>query len=123
MVARLSLERHTVDAVLRGKGLQLAVAVLGAGEAVEGMACQQQLDDRAPRVDHPGAAGLHLHALLNGERAGGDEGRLALHLDDAHATRAAGEELLDVAERGDLFPAAWRASRIDVPAPPVSSCY
>ena len=79
------------------------------------MACQEELGDRPPGVDHPGAVGRDLHAFFHGEGAGGNEGGLALHLHDAHAAGAAWEQLFDVTEGGDLLPAACAASRIQVP--------
>ena len=72
------------------------------------MACQQELRDGAPRVDHPRAARLDLHPFLDGEGAGGGEVRLSLDLHHAHAAGAAGEQLLDVAEGGDLLPRRLR---------------
>jgi hypothetical protein len=108
VVPGLALEGHAVDPVLRGQGLQLAVTVLRAGEAVERMAGKEELNDDPPGVDDPGAPRLDLHALLYGERAGRGEVGLALDLHHAYAARAAGEQLLDMAQGGNTLSGGLR---------------
>ena len=58
VVAGLALEGHLLDVVLRRQALQLAVQVAVAGQAVEGVAGQQQLDDGLAGVQDPRAAGV-----------------------------------------------------------------
>ena len=82
--------------------LQLAVAVGGAGQAVQRMVADVEFHDPAPQLGDAIGLGVDLHAVLGGRRAGRGRSTAAVDLDQAQAAGAEGFERVGGAELGNL---------------------
>ena len=91
IVALFTLERDVADAEVLGQALELAVAALGAGQAVGRVVAEDQFDHSTTGVDDAGAVGQHFHAFhaVGGASRGQVTTRTAVevfhHFDDANA--------------------------------------
>ena len=92
---------HLAQADHAGHGLQLAVAVGGAGQAVQRVVGDVQLHHVAAQFGQSRRLGAHFHAGLRRRRAGGGVALAALDLDQAETAGAERLERLGGAELGN----------------------
>ena len=85
-------------------GLQLAIAVGRAGEAIERVIGDVELHHAAPEFCQPRRLRAHHHAVFGRRRAGGGRALAAFDLDEAQPARAEGFERVGGAELWDRLP-------------------
>ena len=93
---------HVAHTDHAGLGLQLAVAVGGAGQTVERMVAEVELHHALAQLLQPRALGAHRHAGLGRRGARGRRAAPPLDLDQAEPARAEGLEAVGGAELGHL---------------------
>ena len=81
MVFTVEPVAHLSQAHCAGHVLQFAVTVCGTGQAVQRVVGDVQLHDVAPQSAERLGLRTHLHAVLDGRRAGGGVTRPTLDLD------------------------------------------
>ena len=101
MVGAVIAVAHLAQADVARLGLQLAIAVGAAGEAVERMVGNVELHHAAPELLEPRRLRAHDHAFFGGRRAGGGRSPAALDLDEAEPAGAEGFEAVGRAEFRD----------------------
>ena len=85
---------------------QLALAVFGAGLAVDGVVAQKQLNADAAGGKSLGGVDENFHTLVYGVNAGGYKTSCALHLNKAYAAGAlTAFAVIECAERGNFITA------------------
>ena len=91
-----------LHAVLIAQVLQLALAVLGAAEAVGAVGGEHQVQHGAPGGDDLPGLGMDDIALSNRSGAGGEQLGIALDLHQADPAGSLGSQVFQIAQRGDL---------------------
>jgi hypothetical protein len=108
---------HAADADFRRDGLQLAVAVHFAGEAVERMIREHQLNDIFPQPAHLLRFGENVHPRRERRMARRDDAARPVgglrDLDGTHAARAIRLELRRIAERRHMPAPAMAVDEIE----------
>ena len=101
---------HAADAHFRGHGLQLAIAIHLAGQAVQGVIGQDQFDDVPAQPLHLGRFRENVHPVGDRGVAGGHHPagtiRFQSHFHRADPARAIGFQLGRITERRDVPAAA-----------------
>ena len=97
-----ALEAGLLHAVLIAQVLQLALAVLGAAEAVGAVGGEHQVQHGAPGGDDLPGLGMDDIALSNRSGAGGEQLGIALDLHQADPAGSLGSQVFQIAQRGDL---------------------
>ncbi len=98
MVGAVIAVAHFAQADRARHVLQLAIAVGGAGQAVERMIGDVELHHAAAQLGEARRLGLHLHAGFDRRGAGGGRAPAAFDLDQAEAAGAEGVEAVGGAE-------------------------